>query len=190
MDPPPIVIIRTTGEIGIAVDGREAGRSPAVFRRAERNGEIPELAFGNRSRAMDDLSPNSTPERYPFGLFLVDHGLITMMDLEAALEHQEKARVRLGQLARDRNFLDFKRICEVREYQRRHDLPFGQAAVALGYMTEAEVETLVTAQNSLHARIGQVLVELNICKPSLLEAALHAYAREYGIDLDSILPNR
>ncbi len=119
------------------------------------------------------------PERYPFGLFLVDQKVISQDELELALVVQRDRHMRVGQLAQRRNYMTFEKICQVREFQQKYDIHFGQAAVQLGFITVAELRELLEFQDDSHLRLGAVLVDLNFVDRSALDRQLGIYIRKF-----------
>lgn len=124
---------------------------------------------------MADRSPATTPAHIPFGEFLVDKGYVTPGELEAALIIQQDRHSKLGRLANRRAMLTFEKICAIREHQHKYNLRFGEAALALGLLSQAELAELLQEQNASHIPVGKMLVELNILKTDILQKCLEEY---------------
>ena len=123
-------------------------------------------------------SPDPSNAGLPFGAFLIAHDMVAADELEAALELQDRRNDRIGSLAFRKNLLTFEKICAIRQYQRNREVPFGMAAVELGYLSEAEVEQLLGQQAHSHIRIGELLVELQFLTRGELKRCLRAYAED------------
>ena len=120
--------------------------------------------------------------RVPFGCFLVERGIISAGELEAALIIQDDKNPRIGRLAQRRDMLTFTKLCEILEYQRAHGVRFGKAAVELGFLSEHEVAELVEEQLDNRVKLGELLVELNVLTPAKLRQSLHDHALQHGLD--------
>ena len=116
----------------------------------------------------------------PFGAYLVSKNLITPGELEASLICQSERNPKLGRLAVDRQLLTFPKIREIYEYQLSHSVPFGKAAVILGFLNKEEVDSLLEEQAMHHKLLGEVLVDLQVISPDRLKEVLASYFSEIG----------
>lgn len=124
--------------------------------------------------------PTGKECRIPFGAYLVSKNLISPGELEAALLCQEERNPKLGALAAKRHLLTFEKVREVYAHQLATGLPFGEAAIELGLLTDHEVGQLLEEQSLHHKMLGEILVELNIIPPKKMESILGSYFKEQG----------
>jgi hypothetical protein len=112
-----------------------------------------------------------------FGAYLVEMGVISTNELEAALILQEDRNPKIGRLAQQRHLLTFPKLCQILEYQRSHKLPFGQAAIELGFLSQSELDQLMGEQSQKHIFLGELLAELKFMTKAELEYYLAQYFR-------------
>lgn len=110
-----------------------------------------------------------------FGQYLVDQGIVTPAELEAALMLQGERNPRLGRLAEKMGLIDLKQTWRILQYQHENNVPFGRAAIDLGILSEFEVSQLVERQSEGHVHIGELLAELHILTHDELRQHLDAY---------------
>lgn len=113
-----------------------------------------------------------------FGEFLVKKGLIAEGDVLRALETQLRSRIPLGQLALQRGWITPAQLLSVLLAQKTAAPPpklFGQTAVELGMLSQAQVDEILKIQNESHTLIGNVLVSRGL----MTGEDLKRYLREY-----------
>ncbi|HBE72247.1 MAG TPA: hypothetical protein DDW52_29285 [Planctomycetaceae bacterium] len=92
---------------------------------------------------------------------LYRRGQITAEQLAESLCVAAKRRKPIGQIALERRVLTIRQAMEVLAFQSEHsNVQFGQAAVRLGYLTEAEVTSLLGIQEEEVPTLSAILVEL------------------------------
>lgn len=134
----------------------------------------------NEVPAMIRQRPNGHAAHIPFGAYLVSKNLISPGELEAALLCQSDQNAKLGAIATKEHLLTFNKVREIYDYQLRHRLPFGEAAVALGLLSKDEVDSLLEKQSMHHKMLGEILVELNVMSEEKMQSILDSYFRELG----------
>jgi hypothetical protein len=96
-----------------------------------------------------------------FGEYLVEQKIIREKDLARALEIQKTDRVPLGQLAMQKGLIDNKQLFRVLSRQRKPEeknKSFGKLAVAMQYLSQEQVETLLEQQTHTNRLLGEILV--------------------------------
>ncbi len=124
--------------------------------------------------------------RLTLGLHLIRQGLISPEQLIDALDFQEQRRPRIGQLALRERKMSVRQVLEVLSKQTESKEPFGTVAVALGYLTAADVDHLLIDQRRQTPRLGDILVLQNALDPESLERELAAVVRA-GLADDQIV---
>lgn len=108
-------------------------------------------------------------------LNLVHEGRITADDYVAAATRREEDRPPLGQVAIEEGVLSVRRVLEV--LQRQYEAPsrrFGELAVELGFLSEADLATLLLHQRERERPLVDYLVELGKLTPADVDAARKA----------------
>jgi hypothetical protein len=115
------------------------------------------------------------PVRF-FGQFLLDKGIITKDQLAAALSHQERSNLRVGETALSLGLLTREQLDAILALQRVRDYHFGEAAIFLGFLRPEQVERVLSTQRSAHVKLGEALVSLGVFGPEALDRHLAAFA--------------
>lgn len=110
-----------------------------------------------------------------FGHYLLNHGLVSVSDLERAMLAAKETRVKLGVLAIDNGLMNSEQVEEVHQAQTRMDKRFGEIAEELGYLTSAQIDELLSMQQTAHLALGQAMVELELMNYDTFANALHDY---------------
>jgi len=91
------------------------------------------------------------------------------VDIEHALELQQKGRTPLGRLALKSHHLSLKEVMDILKIQAdgigNIDCPaqkFGEIAVTYGFMSEANLQRLIKMQISQQAKLGEILVQMGV----------------------------
>lgn len=96
-----------------------------------------------------------------FGEYLVEQNIIRENDLVRALAIQKTDRVPLGQLAMQNGLIDNKKLFRILSRQRKPEeknKSFGKLAVAMEYLSQEQVETLLERQVHTNRLLGEILV--------------------------------
>ncbi|MEW6595368.1 MAG: J domain-containing protein [Thermodesulfobacteriota bacterium] len=193
----------TAREQGFRLPHRAAPR-PAAWRsatasaaanRQTHNGTRPHAGAGFRSQAAGHDRPKNnnpfrqqttswnTEERYRgplpnrrllLGHFLYYSGVASWRMVVQALIWQRTQRPRLGELGQRFGLLQED---EIRQILRSKALlePFGVSAVALGYLTETQLQVLIHHQKRLQRKFGEYFVENGILQPDHFARLLRQY---------------
>jgi adsorption protein B len=126
-----------------------------------------DVAFAIR-RGYERLEQGARPPA--LGARLVDQGLITREQLEAALRQQRRTYARLGQLLLDDGAITLDGLEEaVARHQREApDLPLGEFMVERSYITRDALESALARQQEAFQRLGEVLVAMNAIDPDAI----------------------
>ena len=116
-----------------------------------------------------------------FGEYLVNQNIIWEKDLARALEIQKTDRVPLGQLAMQKGLIDNKQLFRILSRQRKpeeKDKSFGKLAVAMEYLSQEQVETLLERQTHTNRLLGEILVSQGWISQMELIKALKKFRSE------------
>lgn len=115
-----------------------------------------------------------------FGRFLVQEGIITETQLDDALACQGEINHRLGDFAMARGDLSAGQVQRIFDEQRTVDLPFGEMAVRLGFLTRETLAELLFAQQVHCARLGEVLIMLEAISVDQYSQFMTQYYQQEG----------
>ena len=116
-----------------------------------------------------------------FGEYLVEQNIVRPEDLARALELQKTDRVPLGQLAMQKGLIDNKQLFRVLSRQRKPEeknKSFGKLAVAMQYLSQEQVETLLEQQTHTNRLLGEILVSQGWVSQMELIKALKRFRSE------------
>jgi hypothetical protein len=103
-----------------------------------------------------------------FALHLLRHGIVGERQLAEALAAQRAERTALRLLAVELGLLTPGQVCDILSYRSQRPMRFGEAARALGYLSDADVETLLGAQRARLPKIGDLLARQGAIDPRTL----------------------
>ncbi|HSR35642.1 MAG TPA: J domain-containing protein [Desulfurivibrionaceae bacterium] len=112
--------------------------------------------------------------RLLLGHFLYYSGIASWRMVVQALIWQRAQRPRIGELGQRFGLLQEE---EIRQILRSKALlePFGVSAVAMGYLTETQLQVLIHHQKRLQKKFGAYFVENKILRPDQFAALLRQY---------------
>lgn len=117
-------------------------------------------------------------DRPPFIVYLVQSGALQPDDLVKILDIQYRQRQPFGRIALRTRKLTVKQTSEILSYQATHpDERFGEIAVKLSYMTEAEVTEILALQRKSMLTIEEIIVSEGF----LTRAQLDRWKRAYDV---------
>ncbi|NOY28603.1 MAG: hypothetical protein GXP28_00070 [Planctomycetes bacterium] len=105
-----------------------------------------------------------------FGLYLVEHGMITTDQFVKALEVQLASRPLIGALAIETGKLSVKQVFSILRTQA--DMPhemFGALAIQAGFLTKIDLDALLYEQSVRGTPMPQILGELEFAEAGDLE---------------------
>ena len=127
------------------------------------------------------------PQRpLPFGRYLNYRGLISYTDLAQALIWQQRQRPRMGDLSRRWGRLSEVEVKAILKTRRQGGGRFGEKAVALGFLNQFQVDTMIHFQRSNQRPLGEYFVEQGLISPVLLEklvSDLHDHNEQVILDI-------
>jgi len=112
-----------------------------------------------------------------FGLYLVEHGMITTDQFVKALEVQLTSRPLIGALAIETGKLSVKQVFSILRTQA--DMPhemFGELAIQAGFLTKDDLDGLLYQQSVRGTPMPQILGELEFAEASDLEEQLAEFS--------------
>lgn len=121
-----------------------------------------------------------------FGQYLLSKNKITSTQLVEAMDYERTARVKLGVLAINADFMTADQVEKVHQLQRVKDKRFGELAVEQGYLTYAQLEDLLENQNCRHLGLSQVLIDKEYLTLVKLEESLASYKVENKLSEEQV----
>ncbi|MBI4793473.1 MAG: hypothetical protein HY789_12285 [Deltaproteobacteria bacterium] len=112
-----------------------------------------------------------------FGHYLYYAGQVSWQSIIEALMWQRAQRPRLGEIAKERGWLNSEKVSLVLKGSLRSSLPFGQQAVQQGLLTRSQLQALVFEQKRQHKKFGQFFVNQKILTPQQLQVQLFRFQR-------------
>lgn len=112
-----------------------------------------------------------------FGQYLMGQGVVSLEELDEALEYQKEHNKLLGRLAIEKGYLTEDQVEKTKAFQKILDLPFGTIALQKGFLTSDELDDLLFSQVVNTAHVGEALVELGYLTPE----DLGRFLREYNL---------
>jgi len=114
-------------------------------------------------RARRAVDPDALPRRrLRLAEFLYYSGRVPFTALVDAVAWQRRQRPPVGRIAVEWGFLepdDVGRLLELRRVRTAQDIPFGEFAVRMGYLTSFQLLAVLGRQLRLQRRIGQFFVD-------------------------------
>ena len=170
---------------GAVVSGRPSANSGDVDGRVGR-GRVQRDFRSFSGKIYTSSSRPKLPQRHlPFGLYLNYRGLISYTDLARALVWQRLQRPRLGDLSQRWGRLDEFEVKTVLKARYQGLNRFGEKAVALGYLNQFQVDTMIHFQRSKQRPLGEFFVEEGIISHHLIEklvSELHDHNEQAILD--------
>ena len=125
-----------------------------------------------------------------FGNYLVKTGRITKEQLSDVIESESKVRVKLGLIAVAEKLMTTEQADEVNNLQAIRDRRFGDIAVEKGYLTEAQVGSLLKKQGNIYMIFVQNLIDKGLMTLEQVDEALKNYQDQQGFthsDMDDLV---
>jgi CheY-specific phosphatase CheX len=110
-----------------------------------------------------------------FGQFLVEHDAVTGESLLHAIELQERTNLKLGEMAVALGFITQQDIEAAHAAQLSKDMKLGDLLVELGFLSTDQLEDVISRQKVTHLYIGEALVKVGALTPEKLEQYLEAF---------------
>ncbi len=93
-----------------------------------------------------------------FGIYLLEKGLITYDELEAAIKFQQETNLRLGDYALKKGLITKEQLEKITIEQHCKDMFFGELAVEMKILSREQVQQLLNQQQYDHIFIGEALI--------------------------------
>lgn len=125
-----------------------------------------------------------------FGNYLIKTGRITKEQLSDVIESESKVRVKLGLIAVAEKLMTTEQADEVNNLQAIRDRRFGDIAVEKGYLTEAQVGSLLKKQGNIYMIFVQNLIDKGLMTLEQVDEALKIYQDQQGFthsDMDDLV---
>mgnify|MGYP000871475135 FL=1 len=110
-----------------------------------------------------------------FGQFLVEQDAVTGESLLHAIELQERTNLKLGEMAVAMGFITQQDIETAHSAQLSKDMKLGDLLVDLGFLSPLQLDEVIAHQKATHLYIGEALVKVGALTPEKLEQYLEAF---------------
>jgi len=110
-----------------------------------------------------------------FGQYLLESGLISVDQLNRALDYQKNSNKVIGEIAMEEGLLTRQEVLEICEWQLCEDKDFGQVAVEMGFLEEREREKLLGLQRERHIYLGDALVSIGAFDKQTLDKEVEEF---------------
>jgi len=110
-----------------------------------------------------------------FGQFLVEHDAVTGESLLHAIELQERTNLKLGEMAVALGYITQQDIEAAHAAQLSKDMKLGDLLVELGFLSANQLEEVISRQKATHLYIGEALVKVGALTPEKLEQYLESF---------------
>lgn len=118
---------------------------------------------------LGSLYNGSLPDReLRIGHFLYYAGITNWMTIGQALIWQKRSRPRVGEIARDLNWLTDDEIKEI-FWAQKTGQPYCQAALAMGHLNESQIEDIIRRQSEMQRLFGEFFIERGLLSPEELD---------------------
>ena len=95
-----------------------------------------------------------------FGHYLIKNNIISIDQLQAALDAMSRTKVKLGALAISAGYMTAEQVEKIHFEQTRVDKRIGDIAVDMGFLRSSQVSELLSKQKSSNVVLGQALIDL------------------------------
>jgi hypothetical protein len=113
-----------------------------------------------------------------FGQYLIERGEVSAEQVRSALDLMNTENRSIGELAVEGRLITKADADKVNGEQRHRNMPFGELAAAMGFLSEEQVDNLVQLQWRTRLRVGQALVRLGHIGNVRLEELLISYEED------------
>jgi hypothetical protein len=110
-----------------------------------------------------------------FGIHLVRSGVLSADEFVAVIERQISRTPMLGMLAIEVRKISMKQLFAILEAQMDTSAPFGEVAIALGFMSHADVLELIGLQSERCQSVAQCINEMGLVAPDVLNRELRRF---------------
>ena len=115
-----------------------------------------------------------------FGTYLVEKQIITPDEYRAAVEKQLSVRVKLGTIAIAEGFLSEEEVDTINKLQMQFDKRFGDIAQEKGLLSAEQIESLLVKQGNPYMQMMQALTECTKLSASVIDKTVAAFQKENG----------
>jgi hypothetical protein len=135
--------------------------------------------FVRKGMPEDEAGRRMTGEKSLFfGNYLLKRGLVTLSDVLRARLLQKKHNRPVGELARQRGWLEEEDIADILRTQEDSRKKFGEIAVKKKYLTLSQVNELINIQKDNFLYLGEALVQLGVITKDESEENLREFEKQ------------
>lgn len=113
-----------------------------------------------------------------FGAFLVERGLATQAQVDAAAAYQVRHNKRMGDYALEKGYMSPDDVDNILREQMHIDLRFGEMAEYLGVLTPAQIDEILAQKEEEDLRLGDALVALGHLDRARVDAEAERFHRQ------------
>lgn len=110
-----------------------------------------------------------------FGEYLVQKGVLTVIQLQAALYEQICRGLLFGEVAVEKGKLNHEQLDKTRKIQKSNEHPekkIGQIAELLGYLSNDDINEVLACQKNSQRKLGDILIEQKVVSSEELNGYL------------------
>ncbi len=134
-----------------------------------------------------------------FGTFLLENGKLDEEQFDSCMEYIKANHVKLGLIAENEGLLTREQADELNRLQMHSDTRFGDLAIEKGYLTESDVDFLLSQQSKPYLIFVQALEEQDFMNADEIKEAFSEFQQAKGFsdeafealkngDIESVLP--
>lgn len=110
-----------------------------------------------------------------FGQFLAEKGIVSRDAILAAINLQEQKNLKLGEMAVAMNYITQADIERAHNAQFSQDMKLGDILVEMGILTSNQLQEVITRQKDTHLYIGEALVLVGALTTEQLQLQLNEF---------------
>lgn len=118
-----------------------------------------------------------------FAQHLVTEEIINEEQALLALEQQRHLTPPVGRLALEMNYLTMKQVFRVLQEQADSQMRFGEMAITLGYLDNAQLDELLDLQRQRRPGLCDVLFGMGLARKGVLQKERKAFLRSVESEL-------
>ncbi len=113
-----------------------------------------------------------------FGQFLVEQDAVTGESLLHAIELQERSNLKLGEMAVAMGLISNQDIETAHSAQLSKDMKLGDLLVSLGFLSPVQLEEVIARQRATHLYIGEALIKIGALTAEKLDYYLAKFKED------------
>lgn len=113
-----------------------------------------------------------------FGQYLLEKKLITKKQLLDALNFQNTHNLKIGEMGIALGLITNEEVNRIHMEQRSNDIPFGQLAIRFGLLAQEDIDRIIEEQQNNRMSLGEILVNQRSLTADDMEKELQVFHKE------------